>query len=95
MDGRTDRVIPIYPPNFVCRGYNNYKPLNVFYYCFIIYMGTNNAVTTFEPVNNNDHFNGISHYLQMCLKKYGCCPKFGRGDNSTCTFTKRRRACTL
>jgi hypothetical protein len=44
-------VIPIYPPNFVCRGYNNYKPLNVFYYCFIIYMGTNNAVTTFEPVN--------------------------------------------
>jgi hypothetical protein len=24
MDGRTDRVIPIYPPpNFVCVGYNN------------------------------------------------------------------------
>ena len=23
MDGRTDRVIPIYPPNFVCRGYKN------------------------------------------------------------------------
>jgi hypothetical protein len=23
MDGRTDRVIPIYPPNFVCRGDNN------------------------------------------------------------------------
>jgi hypothetical protein len=23
MDGRTDRVIPIYPPNFVCGGYNN------------------------------------------------------------------------
>jgi hypothetical protein len=22
-DGRTDRVIPIYPPNFVCGGYNN------------------------------------------------------------------------
>jgi hypothetical protein len=22
MDGRTDRVIPIYPPNFVCGGYN-------------------------------------------------------------------------
>ena len=21
MDGRTDRVIPIYPPNFVCGGY--------------------------------------------------------------------------
>jgi hypothetical protein len=29
------------------------------------------------------------------LKKYGRCPKFGRRDNSTCTFTKRRRACTL
>jgi hypothetical protein len=23
MDGRTDRVIPIYPPNFVCRGYKH------------------------------------------------------------------------
>jgi len=23
MDGRMDRVIPIYPPNFVCRGYKN------------------------------------------------------------------------
>jgi hypothetical protein len=23
MDGRTDRVIPIYPPNFVYGGYNN------------------------------------------------------------------------
>ena len=22
-DGQTDRVIPIYPPNFVCRGYND------------------------------------------------------------------------
>jgi hypothetical protein len=22
MDGWTDRVIPIYPPNFVCGGYN-------------------------------------------------------------------------
>jgi hypothetical protein len=22
-DERTDRVIPIYPPNFVCGGYNN------------------------------------------------------------------------
>ena len=29
------------------------------------------------------------------MKKYGRCPKFERGDNSTCTFTKRRRACTL
>jgi hypothetical protein len=23
-DGRTDRMIPIYPPNFVCGGYNNH-----------------------------------------------------------------------
>ena len=23
IDGQTDRVIPIYPPIFVCRGYNN------------------------------------------------------------------------
>ena len=23
MEGRTDRVIPIYPQNFVCGGYNN------------------------------------------------------------------------
>jgi hypothetical protein len=28
-------------------------------------------------------------YLQMCMKEYGCCPKFKRGDNSTYTFTKR------
>jgi hypothetical protein len=33
----------------------------------------------------------VVHYLQMCMKKYGRCPKFGRGDNSTCTFTKRRK----
>ena len=25
----------------------------------------------------------------MCMKEYGCCPKFKRGDNSTYTFTKR------
>jgi hypothetical protein len=25
----------------------------------------------------------VMHYLQMCMKKYGRCPKFGRGDNST------------
>ena len=25
----------------------------------------------------------------MCMQKYGCFLKFGRGDNSTCTFTKR------
>jgi hypothetical protein len=31
----------------------------------------------------------VVHYLQMCMKKYGRCPKFGRGDNSTYTFTKR------
>jgi uncharacterized OB-fold protein len=28
-------------------------------------------------------------YLQMCMKEYGCCPKFKRRDNSTYTFTKR------
>jgi hypothetical protein len=26
------------------------------------------------------------HYLQMCMKEYGCCPKFGRGDNLTYTL---------
>jgi hypothetical protein len=36
----------------------------------------------------------VVHYLQMCMKEYGCCPKFKRGDNSTYTFTKRG-ACTL
>ena len=25
----------------------------------------------------------------MCMKEYGCCPKFKRGDNSTYTFSKR------
>ena len=25
----------------------------------------------------------------MCMKEYGCCPKFKRGDNSTYTFKKR------
>jgi hypothetical protein len=28
----------------------------------------------------------VIHYLQMCIKEYGCCPKFGRGDNLTCTL---------
>jgi hypothetical protein len=28
-------------------------------------------------------------YLQMCIKEYGCCPTFKRGDDSTYTFTKR------
>jgi hypothetical protein len=31
----------------------------------------------------------VTHYLQMCMKEYGCCPKFKRGDNSTYPFTKR------
>ena len=30
----------------------------------------------------------VVHYLPMCLKEYGCCPKFKSGDNSTYTFTK-------
>jgi hypothetical protein len=28
-------------------------------------------------------------YLQMCMKEYGCCPTFKRGDDSTYTFTKK------
>jgi hypothetical protein len=28
----------------------------------------------------------VIHYLQMCMKEYGCCPKFGRGDNITYTL---------
>jgi hypothetical protein len=31
----------------------------------------------------------VVHYLQMCMKEYGCCSKFKRGDNATYTFTKR------
>jgi hypothetical protein len=31
----------------------------------------------------------VVRYLQMCMKEYGCCPKFKRGENSTYTFTKR------
>jgi hypothetical protein len=31
----------------------------------------------------------VVHYLQMCMKEYGCCPKFKRRDNSIYTFTKR------
>jgi hypothetical protein len=31
----------------------------------------------------------VVHYLQMCMKEYGCCPKFKREDNSAYTFTKR------
>jgi hypothetical protein len=28
----------------------------------------------------------VIHYLQMCMKEYGCCPKFGRGNNLTYTL---------
>jgi hypothetical protein len=28
----------------------------------------------------------VIHYLQMCMNEYGCCPKFGRGDNLTYTL---------
>jgi hypothetical protein len=28
-------------------------------------------------------------YLQMCMKEYGCCPKFGRRDNLTYTLEIR------
>jgi hypothetical protein len=31
----------------------------------------------------------VVHNLQMCMKAYGCCPKFKRRDNSTYTFRKR------
>ena len=32
----------------------------------------------------------VVHYLQMCMKECGCCPKSNkRRDNSTYTFTKR------
>ena len=31
----------------------------------------------------------IVHYMQMCMKEYGCCPKFRRRDNTAYTFTKR------
>ena len=38
----------------------------------------------------------VVHYLQMCMKEYGCCPELKRGDNSTYTFTKKGGgACTL
>ena len=35
------------------------------------------------------NFTVVVHYLQICMKEYGCCPKFKRGDNSTYTFMKR------
>ena len=31
-DRQTDRPIPIYPPNYVCRGYNNFGPEIYFYF---------------------------------------------------------------
>ena len=31
----------------------------------------------------------VEHYPQMCMKEYGCCPKFKRGDSSSYTFTKK------
>jgi hypothetical protein len=37
----------------------------------------------------------VVHYLQICMKEYGCCPKFKRGDNSTYIFTKRGRGMYL
>jgi hypothetical protein len=64
-------VIPIYPPNFVCEGYNN----------------KNHDKNIVSDRDKNKI--SVVHYLQMCMKEYGCCPKFKRGDNSTYTFTKR------
>jgi hypothetical protein len=52
-------------------------------------------VSATPPKRLIEFYTVVVHYLQMCMKKYGRCPKFGRGDNSTCTFMKRRRACTL
>jgi hypothetical protein len=37
----------------------------------------------------------VVHNLQMCMKEYGCCPKFTREVNSTYTFTKRGRGMYL
>ena len=37
----------------------------------------------------------VVHSLQMCMKEYGCCPKFKRGDNSTYTFMKREEVMYL
>jgi hypothetical protein len=30
----------------------------------------------------------VVHYLQMCMKEYGCCPKFKRGDYNCVKFHK-------
>jgi hypothetical protein len=34
----------------------------------------------------------VVHYLQMCMKAYGCCPKFKRGDNSTWKIWKKGKS---
>jgi hypothetical protein len=31
----------------------------------------------------------VVHYLQMCMKEYGCCPKFKRGDDTTLYFHEK------
>ena len=36
-------------------------------------------------------YTGVIHCLQMCMKEYGCCPKFGRGDNLTYTLIADER----
>jgi hypothetical protein len=33
----------------------------------------------------------VIHYLQMCMKEYGCCSKFGRGDHLTYTLNPMSR----
>ena len=61
-DGRTDRVIPIYPPNFVCGGYN---------YAIIDY-------TLLQSASIVIFRNGIFHWpvkrinliLWLCLHRY-------------------------
>jgi hypothetical protein len=50
----------------------------------------------------NTIFNNISviswvvvHYLQMCMKKYGHCPKFGRGDKFNLCFHEKKEGMYL
>jgi hypothetical protein len=31
----------------------------------------------------------VVHNLQMCMKEYGCCPKFKRGDNSILMISQK------
>jgi hypothetical protein len=35
---------------------------------------------------NSKLYTVVIHYLQMCMKEYGSCQKFGRGDNLTYTL---------